>query len=145
MLYVGPDSLTNSWHLYQMEAELTALPIPPQTQSLTRKSALGILSGNSNHCDFFVGLLFRSSLTPTIIEQHYAGRIFHNPVTSAQEEFQVTILTTPKHFRSKYVWLPDGLGVAEAWGVSTQDFASNTIYLVSFFEQYPTNHDWRCH
>lgn len=145
VLFLETDYFTNSRHLRQIEAQLAALPFPPQTQRLASKSALGILGGNGNHCDFFVGSLFRSSLAPAAIQQHYAGRAFHNPVTSTQEQFMVSILATPKDFNSGIVWLPDSLDRPEAWGVSAQDFMAGTIFPISFFESYRANADCRCH
>jgi hypothetical protein len=145
VFFLGSDHFTNSRHLRRIKAQLAALPLPPQTQRLANKSALGILGGNGNHCDYFVGSLFRSSLAPAAIQQHYAGRTFHNPVTSAREQFKVSILATPNDFNSRIVWLPDSMDRPEAWGVSAQDFTLGTMFLVSFFESYRANDDCRCH
>src|SRR2546423_80928 len=91
----GLAMIANNRYLHQMETALAAIPPPPQSEHLATRSAVGVLAGNGNHCDFFVGTLFRSDSdsTPEAIGKHYAGRTFLNPMTGTNEEIDVTILT----------------------------------------------------
>ena len=139
----APDILANNRHLHQMEIALAIIPVPSQTQLLTSRSAVGLLVGNGNHCDFFAGTLFRSTSTPDWIRQHYAGRTFLNPVTSKQEQIDVTILTNSESLSSQ--WLPNRFERIEAWGLSPKTLATGTVFLISIMRSYEANNDCRCH
>ena len=139
---VGPDTIADSRHLHQLERALAEVPTPPDTEQLDTHSGVGILVGNGNHCDFFVGTVFRSSSTSDSIRQHYAGRTFISPITSKQEQFDVTILTNRESLSG--LWLPYRFDQPEAWGLSEQTFVTGTVFLVSIMRSYEANNDWRC-
>ncbi len=143
---LGPcarDSFNNSWNLGKIQKALREIPIPSNTQRLASNSAVGLLVGNGNHCDFFAGEIFRSELPADAILQHYTNRLILNPVTSDKEEIGVRILTNATQLSS--LWLPDRFTHPDAWGVSTDTFSNATIYLVSVMRSYDANHDVRCH
>jgi hypothetical protein len=137
-----PDIIANNRHLHQMEKALLAIPPAPQSKQLAVRSAVGLLTGNGNHCDFFAGALFQSSATPDSIRQHYAGRTFLNPITSKQETIDVTIITNSNDLEP--LWLPNGYEKIEAWGLSQQSFTTGTVFLVHIMRSYKANNDCRC-
>lgn len=138
----GFDFVTNNRHLNQMKHSLATLPLPPQTEQLATRSAVGLLSGNGNHCDFFVGTIFRSNLSPDSIRQHFAESTFFNPVTAKRESVEITILTDTESMNR--AWLPDGLESVESWRLSPAMLSSGTVFLVSIFRSYEANNDCRC-
>ena len=144
-LLLGTDYLSNSRSLRRMEASLGELPLPPQTEMIANHSRFGILSGNGNHCDFFVGASFRSTLAPEAIREHYARLTFLNPVTFKQEAYKLSIIESVQSFSSSVGWFPDSMDRPDAWSVSSQDFASGTVFIVSIHRSYEANNDCRCH
>jgi hypothetical protein len=137
----GPDMIADSWHLYKMEKELAAISVPPNTERLATRSAIGMLVGNGDRCDFFVGTIFRSTLTPDMIRQHYAGQTFFNPITSKQEQIDVAILSDRESISD--LWLPYEFDHAEAWNLSDQTFVTGTVFLVDIMRSYKPNNDLR--
>jgi hypothetical protein len=144
-LLLGTDYLSNSRSLRRMEASLSALSLPPHTEMIANHSGFGILSGNGNHCDFFVGASFRSTASPDAIREHYARLTFQNPVTFKQEAYQLSIIESAQSFSSSVGWFPDSMDRPEAWGISSQDFSSGTVFIVSIHRSYEANNDCRCH
>jgi len=145
-LLLGPcvrDSFSNSWKLRKIQKALRDIPVPPNTQRLASNSAVGLLVGNGNHCDFFAGEMFRSKLSADTILQHYTNRLFLNPVTGYKEEIDVQVLSHPTHLSS--LWLPDSFTEPTDWGISTDTFSQGTIYLVKVMRSYDANLDPRCH
>src|SRR4051812_43881285 len=77
--WFGRDVVVNSRHLQQIEKALATIPAPIGSEPLQSRSAVGLLVGNGNHCDFFAGTVFRSAATPDSIRQHYSKSTFFNP------------------------------------------------------------------
>ena len=145
MAVLGPcivDSVKNSSHLYRIVDSVDALPSPPGTRRLAGHSAVGLLVGNGNHCDFFAGVLMKSQQPPEAVLKHYRGKTVYNPVTGTNQDVEVSILTRTEDFER--LWLPDFCNAARHWGLSSADFAGETLYLISFFGSYQANNDLRC-
>jgi hypothetical protein len=138
-----PDYFTNNRQLHQIENALTAIPIPPQTQRLVTRSAVGLLVGNGNHCDFFAGTVFRSSSPPDLVRQHYAGRTFLNPVTGKKEQVDAMIVSNVEAWNSQS--LPASYESLQGWDLSPQKLSEGTVFLVSIMRSYKANNDCRCH
>ncbi len=145
-LLSGPcihDTIVNDRQLSQMKRQLEKIPPPPSAERIASRSAVGLLVGNGNHCDFFVGSLFRTKEPREHVQEHYDRSRFLNPVTGNQEEIDVTVLTNAADLRAR--WLPDQFSYPEAWGVSASDFQKGTVFLVSIMRSYRPNYDWRTH
>jgi hypothetical protein len=138
-----PDVLRNNQHLEELKLALEAVPTPPDTERLVTRTAVGLLIGNSNHCDFFVGSLYRSACTPDSIREHYEARIFLNPISGNEEHVSLNILSNRESWKA--VALPPELQTAEAWGISNNLFATGTVFLVTVMRSYEANRDCRCH
>lgn len=137
------DGSANDQHLRIIEQALQAIPTPPNTKRLASHSAVGLLIGGGNHCDFFAGELFRSEQTPDSIRGYYSNRLFLNPITGTNEEISVVILTNAAHLN--LLLLPYEFERPETWGISTQSFDSATVFLVRIMRSYRANRDMRCH
>jgi len=145
-ILLGPcarDSFNNSRNLVKIQQALREIPIPSNTHRFASNSALGLLVGNGNHCDFFAGEIFRSELSPDAILQHYTNRLILNPITGDKEEIDVRVITNAIQLSS--LWLPDRFTHPDAWGISTDTFSNATVYLVSVMRSYNANHDMRSH
>lgn len=136
------DAITNDARLRQITSQLGTLTQPPNTVQISSRSAVGLLSGNGNHCDFFAGAVYRSQSTAEAIQQHYKGCQFQNPVTGRNEDWNLIILTDDHSFDS--VWLPDYFDHPEAWQLTPESYATGTHFLVYAMRSYDANSDSRC-
>lgn len=136
------DAITNDRCLSQITSQLNTLSQPPNTIQISSRSAVGLLSGNGNHCDFFTGSVYRSQSTVEVIQQHYKGRQFQNPVTGKDEDWDLIILKDDHSFDS--VWLPDDFDHPGAWQLTPASYATGTLFLVYAMRSYDANGDSRC-
>lgn len=58
-------------NLARLKTEFQALPHPIDSELIQTYSEMGLIEGNSNHCDYFVAQLRRSSLSEKQIQAHY--------------------------------------------------------------------------
>jgi len=137
------DAFTNDLRLWQITRQLDSLSQPPNTVRFSSKSAVGLLKGNGNHCDFFVGAVYRSQSSVEAIQKHYKGRQFQNPITGRNEEWNITILTDNHSFDS--IWLPYDFDYPEAWELTPESYSTGTLFLVCAMRSYDANGDFRCH
>lgn len=137
------DAIANDIRLTKIKQQLNQLPQPPDTTLISSNAAVGLLQGNGNHCDYFVGSVYRSRSSEEAIRKHYEGRQFQNPVTENLENWEITILKDQNAISS--MWLPYDFDRSEAWGLSSRDYSTETVYLVHAMRSYQANGDWRCH
>lgn len=141
VIFVGP--ITNEVHLWQIRRQLKAIQPPPETEEISSHSAIGLLVGNGNHCDFFAGTVYRTQSTPGTIQAHYQDIQFLNPISGEPEDLSVTILTDPSSFDS--VWLPYDFDHSEAWGLTADSYHVGTLFLLCVMRSYNANGDFRCY
>src|SRR5262245_32786829 len=96
--------LQHDVRLWRMRWRFTAVAHPPGSTRLDSASALGLLSGNGNHCDYFVGELRSSKLPGRTIEAFYAGQRLPAGADNLPEALDLHFL--PEEDRHGY--LPDG-------------------------------------
>ena len=143
LYFLFGDAITNDLRLSQITRQLNTLSQPPNTVQISSKSAVGLLQGNGNHCDFFAGAVYRSQSSAEAIQQHYKGRQFQNPVTGRNEDWNLTILVDNNSLDS--VWLPYDFDHPEAWGLTPESYSTETLFLVNAMRSYDANGDFRCH
>jgi hypothetical protein len=56
-IYSLPDVLANNKRLNHLDQEFLLIKHPESTEYIKREKRMGLLDGNSNHCDYFVGEL----------------------------------------------------------------------------------------
>ena len=57
--------------LSRFSQDLTDVRLPPNTQEIERLHRVGQQSGNSDHCDYFAGEMFRTDLSKEQFEEYY--------------------------------------------------------------------------
>jgi hypothetical protein len=62
----------NEWRLTRFGTPLLDAPLPVHTREVARTAAVGVLTGNGNHCDFVVSRQLESSLPIDSLEAHFA-------------------------------------------------------------------------
>ena len=134
------DAVRNSLHLWQLEKQLKSLQHPSGTARVTFRSDIGLLVGNGNHCDFFVGELRSYSGTRTAIEQHYRDLRVFNPVTQTSESIEIIFVVD---WKIPDMWLPDEFGQISGWGLEDSE-GSPHMYIIYVFRSYEANWDLRC-
>lgn len=137
------DRLTNDLRLWQIERQLKAIHPPPETKEISSHSAVGLLVGNGNHCDFFAGIVYRSQRNSDTIQAHYNDTRFLNPVTGEHEKLSVTILTDSTSMDS--VLLPYDFDQPKAWGLTSDSYHGGTLFLLCVMRSYDANGDFRCY
>jgi hypothetical protein len=65
------DMVSNNLTLARIEGEFEEISHPPNTRLVSQRSAVGLLAGNSNHCDYFVGQLRTYSGNRDILHEYY--------------------------------------------------------------------------
>ncbi|MFT3711691.1 MAG: hypothetical protein QM817_28980 [Archangium sp.] len=125
-LCVSP-CLPHDLKLVRMKRQFRELPHPP-SRVLAFEADLGLLEGNGNHCDYFVGELRASKLDAVAMAKAYDGK--------ADVE-AVNIPSDP--------WFPsprDRLHLAAKGQMLAPD---ERLYVVSMFDQEAPGMDFRCH
>jgi hypothetical protein len=65
--------------LERIEQELMRLPLPEGTERLGVYSSVGLISGNSNHCDYLSAMALRGAVERTVLEEHYRQHTVSSP------------------------------------------------------------------
>ena len=134
------DPIANSWRLWRMERQLTSLPHPSNSARVRLRSRVGLLCGNGNHCDYFVGELRTIEGPKTAIEDHYRGLHIRNPVTGTDEGVEILFV---ENGEIPEAWLPDEFSSIRGWELNDSE-ARRPMYLVYVFRSYEDNWDRRC-
>jgi hypothetical protein len=141
VIFLGPT--TNEVHLWQIRRQLKAIQPPPETEEISSHSAIGLLVGNGNHCDFFAGTVYRTQSTPGTIQAHYQDIQFLNPISGEHEDLSVTILRDPSSMDS--VSLPNDFYQPKDWGLTSDSYHGGTLFLLCVMRSYDANGDFRCY
>jgi hypothetical protein len=128
------DPLINSWRSYRFRQAIKAIDHPQGTLAVDDESQMGLLVGNSNHCDYYVAQLRSYEGDFAAIESHYETATFFNPVTQLYESPDVARFPTDEtFFASELV----------GWRFVPDD--ERSLYIVYIFRIYEPNADLRCH
>lgn len=117
----GQNELT----LLRRRRAFEAIVHPPGSVLLREASAVGLLEGNGNHCDFFVGQLRAAPLSREALRRAYPPDVMvefglEDAPTGPREALLREVATVPPR---------EGM----------------TVYVVSTYEQRPPGLDPRCH
>lgn len=66
------DTIAHEQKLWRLEGSFRDVTHPAATALVTKRSRVGLLLGNGNHCDYFVGELRRTALSKELIREAYA-------------------------------------------------------------------------
>lgn len=138
-LCLGP-CVPHQLYLVAMERQYRAVVHPPDSRVLAEESDLGLLEGNGNHCDYFVGELrvFRQPLAE--LQAFYGpGGPNHHLEAEAPHLYLEVHAAAP----SAYVFSPrDRLNAAASHATVAPGEA---LFIVYAFDQQPPGGDFRCH
>jgi hypothetical protein len=117
----------HSLKLTRLERKYRGLQHPP-SRALAYESDLGLLEGNGNHCDYFVGELRASTLSVAELTRAYGAAAEVEDVSLA-DPLDVSEVRRRLYLRAKEAALLPG----------------ERLYVVSMFEQEAPGLDLRCH
>ena len=112
------DMAANNLQLRRYERAFGNLGHPSATTVIASRSAVGLLSGNSNHCDFFVGEMRRYSGDPHRVLAYYAHRQVANHTVSVAfvtggELAEPGLWFLPQNLRHPAQWLGHPAGASD--------------------------------
>jgi hypothetical protein len=136
------DAVSNSLNLWRLERSFASIRHPPATESIRFEARVGLLSGNGNHCDYFVGELraFQGSFSPLLAA--YAGATVFDPKAGHPMPLEVSEVNGDEISAAA---VPIDLDRVSAWTWGSRPPSGSRLYLVSYFANYEANGDWRCH
>ena len=73
VLGFGSAYVVNNWRLARFSAQLFEYPLPPGAREIARRSEVGLLSGDGDHCDFVATQQLATTLPLAAVRAHYAG------------------------------------------------------------------------
>ena len=119
----------NDVHLLTIERQYRSIPHPADSRALQYEADLGLLEGNGNHCDYFVGELRATRLSRAQLARFYGPHVE---------------LTAPDSFEApSYVSSPRDRLIERA--ATTTPGPGEVLYVVSLFDQEAAGLDMRCH
>lgn len=127
MLMCLSPCLPHDLRLRRLKSEYSKLAHPAGSRVLEARSELGLLEGNGNHCDYFVGELRVAPVDEVTLKG------FYGPTTQLD-----LIAGTPFLSSSPR----DELLVI---GSGVKAVAGETLYVVSLYDSEPPGVDFRCH
>ena len=129
------DSISNNIKLKNMETALSRIEHPVGTSLISTRGAVGVLWGNSNHCDFYVGEMRQFDGDRQKVLDFY-----HSPdINIAFIENKIM----PDGFTTFDV--PYELNTFADWGISPADLPANLYLVYTFDGLYDPGMDFRCH
>ncbi len=137
------DVISNQLNYSLLCYRLSRVARDTNCQVLSQRSAFGLLVGNSNHCDYFAGLLLKSPGPPAEILRKHGNYTILNPKTNELEEVEILILDAPEKLQD--VWLPDDYARLQSWGTTEHTLDEGTIFILYVMRSYEPNCDPRCH
>jgi len=75
VLAVVSPCLPHQVHLLRLEQRYDAIEHPTSSRLIARTSALGLLEGNGNHCDYFVGELRLAASSEAALRTFYGSQV----------------------------------------------------------------------
>jgi hypothetical protein len=146
MLYpTVADTIRHNRKLEIMHQSFSSLGHPAGTSSIARQKKVGLLSGQGNHCDYFVGEL-RSYTGETNIVREWYRRLTISGPDQRRYDLDILFLKDGSFTDPDAGWkLPNCCDESREWLYRTED-RKNDFYLVFCllvgFEE--PGGDWRC-
>ena len=114
---------------------------PQDTSRVALKSKVGLLAGNGNHCDFFVGKLRTYAIEKEKVKNHYADSSIDNPVSGRRQNIEILFIDNGIIPEAR---LPYDFDNLDGWNLPS-DEKLKPMYLLYIFNSYEANADVRCH
>ena len=136
------DTLSNNLNLWRLERSFAAIRHPPATEPIRSEGRVGLLSGNGNHCDYFVGELRAFQGAFSALSDAYSGARVFDPVAGRAMPLEVSEVNGDEISAAA---VPIDLESVSAWTWGGRTPSGSRLYLVSYFANYEANGDWSCH
>lgn len=138
--------LSNNRKLAHVERSFARVRHPAQSKLIKRLSDVGLLIGNSNHCDFFVGELRSYTGTKQVIANSYRIATVWSPISNIEQPLaEIVFLERGFIPGAAKEQLPYGLREASDWSIPTGT-SKQQLYIVYFLDVGTFNQgcDLRC-
>jgi hypothetical protein len=129
VLPIAWDMAANSLRLEQYRAAFRRVEHPRGSVLIDTQREVGLLTGSSNHCDFFVGELRRSSGPPADVIAFYTGKTLEPDGTG---RLRLAFVQDGEFTEDARLVLPYGLDTLSAWSVPLGE-DTDGLYVVYFF------------
>lgn len=96
----------NNRIMFDLERSLSKLTHPSSSFKICEISELGLLTGNGNHCDFFVSQIRSYTSSKMDIEYYYRSKKILNPLTHEMDHVEVTFITLGNLSKKDIDYLP---------------------------------------
>jgi len=137
-------TLLHNWNLMQLDKSFGRVVHPQQTAHLSSVNEVGLLIGNGDHCDFFVGHLRSFTGSRKNIQNFYSKSKIWNPLNNSLQPIDILFLENGEIPSSQRDYLPREFDSASRW-LSTPLDRKQNYYLVYFFDVgYDAGFDVRC-
>ena len=120
------DVLLHDYALYRYSQAFRRISHPANTSPVSYKKYVGLISGNGNHCNYFLGELRRYSGDRQTISSFYAGQDY----TGLGDGLM--FIENGEFPAAGRNWLPPDLAVLSAW-LDSPDQPRDHLYLVYTF------------
>jgi hypothetical protein len=122
-------------YLQQLNRSLAGINHPLDTKLISSSKDLGLLVGNSNHCDYFVAELRNyNNLSPKQIETFYKDTKIWNPLNRRRERVSIGIIEKGK-IRSNEDWMGAGDFLKDYFKAHLpQKLGNQRLYFVFFLD-----------
>jgi hypothetical protein len=80
----------NNWRLSAFAEQFLSSP-PPGTSVRLLESEVGVLTGNGNHCDFIVSIVFQGPAEPAAVLRHYQSLPIQHAIPGSSSEIQLEL------------------------------------------------------
>ena len=137
-------TLRHSWDLHRLNRALNVTAHPTNSRLISRGQQIGLLIGNGDHCDFFVGELRSFQGTRAGIQQFYTQAKIWNPLNNTRQPLEILFLQNGKFPALKQEYLPSDFSSVAHWSKAPLNTKQN-YYLLYFFDVgYDAAFDIRC-
>lgn len=139
--YTVPGCYDHDRQLRALRRDFARLRHPPGTRLIGSKAVVGLLSGNGNHCDYFVGDLRTSAgLTRDALRHWYASH------EAGHEVFVIPFRPgSGGRDEARPYALPEGPDNLGGWFALPSSLNGDAGYVVYYHESDDPGHDIRCH
>lgn len=129
------DTIAHEQKLWRLEGSFRDVTHPAATALVTKRSRVGLLLGNGNHCDSFVGELRRTALSKELIREAYAPQ--------RSRGVEVAFFDEP----SSIEYVPYDFQSLQGWGVTAPAAPGERYYFAYEYlgGEDAAGDDWRCH
>ena len=141
---------TNDIALWRFTQNFNQISHPLESELVAEASDMGLLTGASNHCDYYAGQLrWTTQLSQQKIRNWYQGMAIPKARSNgSSEDIEMLVIfvdtQAPKDARTRlmpYSW--DSLA---DWNIDPSLYQNGQLYIVQAFDiGYPPGNDMRCH